>query len=145
MIHPETTTCHESFECAITSRWLDPQEQSHRQRQRRDGHRQGLRHPHRASAAGPRGRGNHPDLPARSVNLTRQSAKDTPPYDSAVVVDHQDESGIWTHHVRAGYWMDEPHCVRIASARWTCTAPSRSVIVQVRPDSAGVNHASLRS
>jgi hypothetical protein len=42
-----------------------------------------------------------------SVNLTRQAVKDSPPYDSAAQVDRKQETGIYKHYGRPGYWADE--------------------------------------
>ena len=42
-----------------------------------------------------------------SVNLTRQSVKDAPPYHSAVMLDRGGEMSLHKHYKRAGYWADE--------------------------------------
>jgi hypothetical protein len=42
-----------------------------------------------------------------SVNLTRQAVKDAPPYDSAAQLDRKQETDIYKHYGRAGYWVDE--------------------------------------
>lgn len=42
-----------------------------------------------------------------SVNLTRQSVKDAPPYVSAATLDRDEEIGLHKHYKRAGYWADE--------------------------------------
>jgi hypothetical protein len=42
-----------------------------------------------------------------SVNLTRQSVKDAPPFHSAVTLDRGEEIKLHKHHKRAGYWADE--------------------------------------
>lgn len=39
-----------------------------------------------------------------SVNLTRQAVKNAPPYDPAVTLDRKQESGIYEHYCRPGYW-----------------------------------------
>ena len=39
-----------------------------------------------------------------SVDLTRQSIKDAPPYDSAAQLDRQREQSIYEHYGRPGYW-----------------------------------------
>lgn len=41
-----------------------------------------------------------------SVNLTRQAVKDAPAYDPAVTLDRKQESGIYKHYGRPGYWAD---------------------------------------
>jgi hypothetical protein len=47
--------------------------------------------------------------PARSVsvNLTRQAVKDAPPYDSARVLDRNEEIDLYKQYKRRGYWADE--------------------------------------
>jgi len=42
-----------------------------------------------------------------AVDLTRQSVKDAPPYDSAVTLERDNEIGLHKHYERAGYWADE--------------------------------------
>jgi hypothetical protein len=42
-----------------------------------------------------------------SLNLTRQSVKDAPPYHSAATLDRDQEIGLHKHYKRAGYWADE--------------------------------------
>ncbi len=44
---------------------------------------------------------------AVSVSLTRQAVKDAPPYDSAVQLDREQETGIYKHYGRPGYWAGE--------------------------------------
>ncbi|MBK5207437.1 MAG: PRC-barrel domain-containing protein [Polaromonas sp.] len=39
-----------------------------------------------------------------SVNLTRQAVKDAPAYDAAAQLDRNQESGIYEHYGRPGYW-----------------------------------------
>jgi len=39
-----------------------------------------------------------------SVNLTRQAVKDAPAYDAAAQLDRKQESGIYEHYGRPGYW-----------------------------------------
>ncbi|MCP8687518.1 PRC-barrel domain-containing protein [Marinobacterium sedimentorum] len=39
-----------------------------------------------------------------SVNLTRQAVKDAPAYDSAAQLDRKQESDIYEHYSRPGYW-----------------------------------------
>jgi hypothetical protein len=39
-----------------------------------------------------------------SVNLTRQAVKDAPPYDAAAQLDRKQESRIYQHYGRPGYW-----------------------------------------
>jgi sporulation protein YlmC with PRC-barrel domain len=39
-----------------------------------------------------------------SVDLTRQSVREAPPYDSASQLDRQQEQGIYEHYGRLGYW-----------------------------------------
>jgi hypothetical protein len=41
-----------------------------------------------------------------SVDLTRQSVKDAPPYDANVQIGREQELGIYEHYGRAGYWAD---------------------------------------
>ena len=41
-----------------------------------------------------------------SINLARQAVKDAPPYDPAVQLDRNQESGIHKHYGRPGYWAD---------------------------------------
>jgi hypothetical protein len=40
-----------------------------------------------------------------SVNLTRQSVKDAPPYESTALLDRARETAVYKHYERAGYWM----------------------------------------
>jgi hypothetical protein len=42
-----------------------------------------------------------------SVNLTRQSIKDAPPYHSAATLDRDGEINLHKHYKRAGYWAHE--------------------------------------
>lgn len=42
-----------------------------------------------------------------SVNLTLQAVKDAPAYDVAVQLDRKQESGIYEHYGRLGYWENE--------------------------------------
>jgi hypothetical protein len=42
-----------------------------------------------------------------TVNLTRQSVKDAPPYQSAATLDRGGEISLHKHYKRAGYWADE--------------------------------------
>jgi sporulation protein YlmC with PRC-barrel domain len=42
-----------------------------------------------------------------SLNLTRQSVKDAPPYHSAATLDRDQEISLHKHYTRAGYWADE--------------------------------------
>jgi len=42
-----------------------------------------------------------------SVALTRQAVKDAPPYDSAMPPNRDQETRLYKHHGRAGYWADE--------------------------------------
>jgi len=42
-----------------------------------------------------------------AVDLTRQSVKDAPPYDSAMRLERDHEIGLHKHYDRAGYWADE--------------------------------------
>lgn len=42
-----------------------------------------------------------------SVNLTRQSVKDAPPYHSAATLDRAEEISLHKHYKSAGYWADE--------------------------------------
>jgi PRC-barrel domain len=42
-----------------------------------------------------------------SVDLTRQAVKDAPPYDPAVQLDRRQETGIYQHYGRPGYWAAE--------------------------------------
>ena len=42
-----------------------------------------------------------------SLNLTRQSVKDAPPYHSAATLDRDKEISLHKHYKRAGYWADE--------------------------------------
>jgi hypothetical protein len=42
-----------------------------------------------------------------SVNLTRESVKDAPPYHSTATMDRGEEISLHTHHRRSGYWADE--------------------------------------
>jgi len=42
-----------------------------------------------------------------SVNLTRQAVQGSPPYDSAAQLDREQETGIYEHYGRAGYWTTE--------------------------------------
>lgn len=44
---------------------------------------------------------------AVSVNLTRQSIKDAPPYHSGATLDRDEEISLHKHYKRAGYWADE--------------------------------------
>jgi PRC-barrel domain protein len=39
-----------------------------------------------------------------SVDLTRQAVKDSPPYDAAVSLGREQETDIYQHYARAGYW-----------------------------------------
>ena len=41
-----------------------------------------------------------------SVNLTQQAVKDAPPYDSTAALDREQETGIYAHYGRPGYWAD---------------------------------------
>ena len=41
------------------------------------------------------------------VDLTRQSVKDAPPYDSSVQVERTQETGIHEHYGRSAYWVTE--------------------------------------
>ena len=42
-----------------------------------------------------------------SVNLTRQAVQGSPPYDSAAQLDREQETGIYDHYGRPGYWANE--------------------------------------
>jgi len=42
-----------------------------------------------------------------SVDLTRQMVKDAPPYDPAAQLDRAQETGIYEHYDRPGYWAAE--------------------------------------
>ncbi len=42
-----------------------------------------------------------------SVDLTRQAVKAAPPYDPAVQLDRRQETGIYQHYGRPGYWAAE--------------------------------------
>ncbi len=42
-----------------------------------------------------------------SVNLTRQAVKNSPPYDMAAQLDRQQETRIYKHYGRPGYWVAE--------------------------------------
>ena len=42
-----------------------------------------------------------------SVNLTRQAVQGSPPYDSAAQLDREQETGIYDHYGRPGYWASE--------------------------------------
>lgn len=42
-----------------------------------------------------------------SVDLTRQAVKDAPPYDPAAQLDREQETGIYQHYGRPGYWAAE--------------------------------------
>jgi uncharacterized protein YrrD len=42
-----------------------------------------------------------------SVNLTRQAVKEAPPYDSTTQLDREQESDIYLHYGRTGYWATE--------------------------------------
>jgi len=42
-----------------------------------------------------------------SVDLTRQAVKDAPPYDPAEQLDRKQETGIYEHYGRPGYWAGE--------------------------------------
>ena len=43
-----------------------------------------------------------------SVDLTRRAVKDAPPYDSTAQLEREEESGIYKHYGRPGYWAAEP-------------------------------------
>ena len=43
-----------------------------------------------------------------SVDLTRASVKDAPPYDSTAELNRERESGLYRHYRRPGYWTDAP-------------------------------------
>jgi len=43
-----------------------------------------------------------------SVDLTRASVKDAPPYDSTAELNRERESGLYQHYGRPGYWTDAP-------------------------------------
>ena len=43
-----------------------------------------------------------------SVDLTRGSVKDAPPYDPTVELNRERESGLYQHYRRPGYWTDAP-------------------------------------
>jgi hypothetical protein len=42
-----------------------------------------------------------------TVNLSRQTIKDAPPYDSTIPLDRNMELGIHNHYGRTGYWANE--------------------------------------
>lgn len=42
-----------------------------------------------------------------SINLTRQAVKDSPPYDAAAQLDRNQESRIYKHYGRPGYWEND--------------------------------------
>jgi hypothetical protein len=42
-----------------------------------------------------------------SVNLTQQAVKDAPPYDAAAQLDRKQESRIYKHYGRPGYWEND--------------------------------------
>jgi hypothetical protein len=42
-----------------------------------------------------------------AVDLTRQSLKDAPRYHSGALLSRNDETGLYRHHARAGYWGEE--------------------------------------
>jgi hypothetical protein len=56
-----------------------------------------------------------------SVNLTRQSVKDAPPYHSAATLDRDGEISLHKHYERAGYWADE---VRLENAQFRPVKPA---------------------
>ena len=43
-----------------------------------------------------------------SVDLTRASVKDAPPYDATAELNRDRESGLYQHYRRPGYWTDAP-------------------------------------
>jgi hypothetical protein len=42
-----------------------------------------------------------------AVKMTRQAIKDAPTYDSATPLDRRQETGLYDHYGRAGYWTDD--------------------------------------
>jgi len=42
-----------------------------------------------------------------SVNLTQQAVRDAPPYDSTAALDREQDTGIYEHRGRSGYWADD--------------------------------------
>jgi hypothetical protein len=42
-----------------------------------------------------------------SVNLTRQAVKDAPPYNSAALLNREQELAIFKHYGLTGYWADQ--------------------------------------
>ncbi|MBS1210458.1 MAG: PRC-barrel domain containing protein [Proteobacteria bacterium] len=42
-----------------------------------------------------------------SVDLSRQSVADAPPYDPSLVLNRVQESGLYAHYKRVGYWPEE--------------------------------------
>lgn len=47
-----------------------------------------------------------------SVNLTRHAVQGSPPYDSAAQLDRDQETGIYGHYGRPGYWASEANSER---------------------------------
>jgi hypothetical protein len=50
-----------------------------------------------------------------SVGLTREAIKRSPPYDSAALLDREQEVGIHTHYGRTGYWPREARQAQAAA------------------------------
>jgi|HubBroStandDraft_4_1064222.scaffolds.fasta_scaffold116279_1 hypothetical protein len=43
-----------------------------------------------------------------AITVTRQALKNAPPYDSSIPPSREQEITLYQHHVRAGYWADDP-------------------------------------
>ena len=56
-----------------------------------------------------------------AVNLTQQSVKSAPPYDSSAPPSREQEIHLFRHHGRAGYWADE---VRLENPEYHVITPA---------------------